>query len=51
MLCKSVQGRKVPYLLYNQDKPFKAIVIVIARQHPGEAVGSFMMEGMLNKLD
>lgn len=25
--------------------------MVIARQHPGETVGSWMMEGMLNRLD
>ncbi len=27
------------------------MVIAIARQHPGETIGSWMMEGFLNKLD
>jgi hypothetical protein len=36
--------------MYNNKKQTKAIGIVIARQHPGETVGSWMMEGFLNKL-
>jgi murein tripeptide amidase MpaA len=28
----------------------KAFVVVFARQHPGESVGSWMMEGFMNRL-
>lgn len=49
-LCKSLLGKKVPYLVYNDNKPTKAIVIAIARQHPGQTVGSWMMEGFINQL-
>jgi hypothetical protein len=34
-LCKSMLGKKVPYLTFNDQKSPKAVVIVIARQHPG----------------
>jgi len=42
-LCKSPLHKKVPYLIYNSKKSTKAIGVVIARQHPGETVGSWMM--------
>jgi hypothetical protein len=34
-LCKSQLGKKVPYIIYNNEKDPKAIVFAIARQHPG----------------
>ena len=37
-------------MFVNENKTTKATVVVIARQHPGEAVGSWMMEGFINKL-
>lgn len=50
ILCKSAMGKKVPFLTFHEQKSPKAIVMVIARQHPGESVGSWMMEGLLRKL-
>lgn len=50
VLCKSMMGRKVPYLTFHEQKAPKAFAIVIARQHPGESVGSWMMDGLLRKL-
>ena len=50
-LCKSQLGKKVPYVTYNEDKETKAVVVAIARQHPGESIGSWMMDGFLSKLE
>lgn len=43
-------GRKIPYLLFDAVKETKVVAFVIGRQHPGEAVGSWMMEGFLKAL-
>ena len=43
-------GRKIQALMVNDCKISKAVVVVISRQHPGETVGSWLMEGFLNKL-
>ena len=43
-------GKKIPYLFFEAKKELKSIVVVMGRQHPGEAVGSWMMEGFLNSL-
>lgn len=50
ILCKSMMGKKVPFITFHDQKSPKAIAIVIARQHPGESVGSWMMDGLLRKL-
>jgi cytosolic carboxypeptidase protein 2/3 len=49
-LCKSCLGKRVPYLTFNEQKSPKAIAVAIARQHPGESVGSWMMEGLITRL-
>lgn len=51
ILCKSMMGKKVPYIVFNEQKAPKAIVISIARQHPGESVGSWMMDGVMKRLE
>ncbi len=50
-LCKSQLGKKVPYIILNNEKDPKAIVFAIARQHPGESIGSWMMDGFLGKIN
>lgn len=50
-LCKSQLGKKVPYIILNNEKDPKAIVFAIARQHPGESIGSWMMDGFLTKIN
>jgi len=47
---KTVMGRKIQALMVNECKTSKAVVVVIARQHPGESVGSWLMEGFLDRL-
>jgi hypothetical protein len=42
-LARSVLGQKVHALLVNEQKNTRATVVVMARQHPGESVGSWMM--------
>ena len=43
-------GRRMQALMVNDCKTSKAVVVVIARQHPGESVGSWLMEGFLERL-
>jgi murein tripeptide amidase MpaA len=43
-------GQKVHALLINEQRNTKATVVVMARQHPGESVGSWMMEGFISRL-
>lgn len=40
-------GTKIPYLVFEAKKEPKVIAIAIARQHPGETVGSWMMQGLI----
>ena len=47
---KSVLGHKINAFLVNQVQNTKALIAVIARQHPGQTVGSWLMEGFINKL-
>ncbi|CAM6001558.1 unnamed protein product [Sphagnum balticum] len=43
-------GNSLEAILINENKNYKAVVVAIARQHPGETVGSWMMEGFIKKL-
>lgn len=36
--------------MVNENINSSAIVVAMARQHPGESVGSWMMEGFVNRL-
>lgn len=43
IMGRTILGNKIPYIAFNSDIDAKVIGVVIARQHPGEAVGSWMM--------
>lgn len=43
-------GHPVEALFLNDPKNSKGLIVVIARQHPGESVGSWMMQGYIEKL-
>ena len=43
-------GHKIKAITINDYRNCKAFVVVIARQHPGESVGSWLMEGFINQL-
>jgi cytosolic carboxypeptidase protein 2/3 len=47
---KTVMGHTMSALMVNDPQSSKAVVVVMARQHPGESVGSWLMEGFLSKL-
>lgn len=51
-LCTSLLGLNVPCVTITQAKGrgFHSVGLAIARQHPGEAVGSWMMHGFLHEL-
>ncbi len=49
-LSKTVMGHPVEALFLNDPKNSKGLIVVIARQHPGESVGSWMMQGYIEKL-
>lgn len=50
-LCDSLLKLKIPKLTIGSRDPSKlsAVVLVVGRQHPGESVGSWMMEGFLRE--
>lgn len=52
MLCMSLLKIKIPKLQIGQTDPQKieGVGFVIGRQHPGEPVGSWMLEGFLQHL-
>lgn len=51
-LCTSLLGLSVPLLTLQPriGKSFRSVALAIARQHPGEAVGSWMIDGFLQEL-
>jgi hypothetical protein len=52
LLCSSVLEMQIPHLniFPLNRKIFHSVGLAIARQHPGEAVGSWMMEGFMHEL-
>lgn len=48
---KTILSNKIPYLIFNEKTQPKVIGIAIARQHPGESVGSWMMDGFLKEIN
>jgi murein tripeptide amidase MpaA len=49
-MSRTVLGNKIEAFLVNENINSSAIVVAMARQHPGESVGSWMMEGFVNRL-
>ncbi len=47
---ETVQGRDIDMLIVGEDSPEKKKIWVIARQHPGESMAEWFMEGFLGKL-
>ncbi len=47
---ETVQGRDIDMLIVGEPSPEKKKVWVIARQHPGESMAEWFMEGFLGKL-
>jgi len=47
---KTYEGREIDMLTIGQEANDKKKVWVIARQHPGESMTSFFMEGLINRL-
>ena len=51
MAAKTEIGNSIPSIkISNIDKPSKKIVLITARQHPCETVGSFVCENMIKLL-
>jgi murein tripeptide amidase MpaA len=49
-ISRTVLGNKIEAFLINENSNSNVIVVAMARQHPGESVGSWMMEGFVNRL-
>lgn len=43
-------GHNIEAFLLNDIESTKAVAVVFARQHPGESVSSWMMEGLASRL-
>lgn len=48
--AKTVLGHPIHGYLLNELENCKAVVVVFARQHPGETAGSWLIEGFVGKL-
>lgn len=46
----TVQGRDVDHIVIGEDAPGRVPVWVIARQHPGESMAEWFVEGLLERL-
>lgn len=49
-LGSTVNGRDLNLLIIGDQKPEKAKVWIIARQHPGESMAEWFMEGLIKRL-
>lgn len=49
-LGKTVDGRDLDALMIGTPAPVKATYWIIARQHPGESMAEWLMEGLLGRL-
>ncbi len=46
----SVEGRPLPLVILGQERPGKRRVWIVARQHPGETMASWFVEGAITRL-
>jgi len=49
-IAKTLLGNEISAFLINEHSNYRAVVVALARQHPGETVGSWLMEGFINRL-
>lgn len=49
-ISKTVTGRQIEAYIANEHLNYHTVVVALARQHPGESVGSWIIEGLANKL-
>ncbi len=49
-MAKSILGHSIDAYLLNDHDNCKAVAVVLARQHPGESVSSWLMEGLAGRL-
>ena len=47
---KTYEGREIDFLTIGEEAEGKKKIWVIARQHPGESMASFFMEGLIDRL-
>jgi len=47
---KTIEGREIDFLTIGDEGHDKKKIWIIARQHPGESMTSFFMEGLINRL-
>ncbi len=49
ILCHSISNNPLPYLIIqHSDKSVDKTILCLSRQHPGESVGSFVLEAFLD---
>jgi len=49
-VCQTVEGRDVDLLQVGEPGADKAVIWITARQHPGESMGEWFIEGLLERL-
>lgn len=49
-LGKTIENREIDFLKIGDENPGKKKIWVLGRQHPGESMASFFMEGLINRL-
>jgi murein tripeptide amidase MpaA len=49
-LGKTIENRDIDFLKIGDEKPGKKKIWVLGRQHPGESMASFFMEGFISRL-
>jgi len=49
-LGKTIENREIDFLKVGDEKPGKKKIWILGRQHPGESMASFFMEGLINRL-
>ena len=51
ILCHTISNNAIPYIkIRHKDNFSKNTIFLIGRQHPGETVGSYVLEGFVKEL-